>query len=166
MKHHLQLSASEVHRLERLFDQQMWALGRDATRPEGNLLVRRGFSRAAPPPGAATSGTYRLVDGDLELELSSLGVRATIGPHSVFLDRDPMARVLRGANPLALARLMRWLASYEAWVEAAAGPSWRQWALTQRSRPPALPAHEMASGWAAFAASLERESSQDSHTSA
>lgn len=161
-----QLSAREVQRLERLFDQQMWALGKDATRPGDNLLLRRGFDRAAPPPGAATSGTYRLIDGELELELSSLGIRATVGPNSVFLDRDPMARVLLAANPVALARLMRWMASYEVWVEEAVGASWRQWALMQRSRPPALPAHEMASGWAGFAASLERESSQDSHTSA
>jgi hypothetical protein len=64
----------------------------------GSDLLRRGFDRAAPPPGSATSGTYRLVDGDLEVELSSLGIRATVGPDSVFLDRDPMARVLRGAD--------------------------------------------------------------------
>lgn len=166
MKHHLQLSAREVQRLERLFDQQMWALGRDATRPEGNLLVRRGFSRAAPPPGAATSGTYRLVDGDLELELSSLGVRATVGPHTVFLDRDPMARVLRGADPLVLARLMRWLASYEAWIARAVDDSWRARTLTQRTRLPAVPAHDMASAWAGFAMSLERAPSEPTHASA
>jgi hypothetical protein len=153
-----QLSAREVQRLERLFDQQMWALGKDATRPGDNLLLRRGFSRTAPPPGAATSGTYQLVDGDLEVELSSLGIRATFGPRTVFLDRDPMALVLRRADPLALARLMRWLASYEAWVEASVGASWRRWTLTQRSRPPSLPADEMASGWAGFAANIERES--------
>jgi hypothetical protein len=150
-----QLSPQEMQTLERLFDQQMWALGRDATRPGDNLLIRRGFTRAAPPPGAATSGTYRLVDGDLELELSSLGIRVTVGTDSVYLDRDPMARVLRGANPLALALLMRWLASYESWVNEAVDASWREWTLRQRSRPPSLPAHEMAAGWTRLAVTIE-----------
>ena len=153
MKHHHidrdcgHLHAREVQRLHRLFDQQMWAFGRDTTCPEGNLLLRRGFVRTPPPPGAASSGTYRLVEGDLELELSSLGVRATRGAHSVFLDRAPMASLLRGADPLALVRLMRWLASYEAWVEQVAGPAWRSASLLQRSRPPVLPASEMANSW-------------------
>lgn len=150
-----QLSPREVQALERLFDQQMWALGKDATRPGDNLLLRRGFDRAAPPPGAATSGTYRLVDGDLEVELSSLGIRATVGPDSVFLDRDPMARVLRGADPRALARLMRWLASYELWVSNEVDPAWRESTLVQRSRRPAFTAGEMTASWSGFAALLE-----------
>ncbi|MBE2251446.1 MAG: hypothetical protein IAE78_18035 [Myxococcus sp.] len=150
-----QLKAREVQALERLFDQQMWALGRDAARSTGNLLLRRGFSRAPPAPGAKTSGTYRLREGALDLELSSLGVRATVEANTVFLDRAPMARVLRGAHPHALASLMRWLASYEAWVDGAAGASWRETTLEERSRPPSLPARQMAAAWQDFAASVE-----------
>jgi hypothetical protein len=151
------LGPSETQRLSRLFDQQMWAFGRDATRAGGNLLIHRGFVRTAPAAGVPTSGTYRLVEEGLELELSSVGVRATCSEGTVFLDRDPMPRVLANAPPFTLARLMRWLASYETWVEQAAGDQWREASLRQRSRAPAFPSFEMASSWHGFAARLEPE---------
>jgi hypothetical protein len=52
----------------------MWAFGRDATRAGGNLLIHRGFVRTAPAAGVPTSGTYRLVEEGLELELSSVRI--------------------------------------------------------------------------------------------
>lgn len=150
------LVQSDVQRLERLFDQQMWAFGRDATRSEGSLLLARGFERTPPPASRAVSGTYRLTDSGLELELSSLGVGARRDAREVFLDRDPMMRQLRYIDGPTLAALMRWLANYELWVHQTAGLDWRQRALLQRSRPPAFSAADMPALWRDFADTVSR----------
>jgi hypothetical protein len=153
------LPPRDVQRLERLFDQQMWAFGRDATRVEGNLLALRGFSRTPPPPGRDVSGTYRLREDGLELELSSLGVRARSAGGEVFLDRDPMMRQVPRVDGAALAALMRWVADYEAWVQRTAGADWRGAALGQRSRPPAFDAASMPHLWRELAARVDEGSS-------
>lgn len=148
------LPAPALQKLQRLFDQQMWALGRDVTRPGDNLLAQRGFLRQAPAPGAATSGVWRLEEGGLRLELSSVGARLSTEGRSVYLDREPLARQLRGVDPVPLARLLRWFADYERWVEARAA-GWRAQSLAQRSRPPAFAAPAMAEQWESFARQLE-----------
>jgi hypothetical protein len=153
------LSPRDLQRLERLFDQQMWAFGRDATRPGDNLLVRRGFSRSPPPPGREVSGTYRLASGDLEVELSSLGVRATAGERAVFLDRDPMSRQVPRVDATVFVKLLEWFANYELWVQDAAGREWRDSALRQRSRGPAFDAAEMPILWREFARKVEASTS-------
>jgi hypothetical protein len=149
------LPPHDVQRLERLFDQQMWAFGRDATRAEGNLLAQRGFTRTPPPPGRDVSGTYCWSSAGLELELSSLGVRARRGSGEVFLDRDPMARQLPRADRGSLAALLQWFADYEAWVQQTVGVDWREAALRQRSRPPAFPAADMPRLWRELAQTIE-----------
>jgi hypothetical protein len=149
------LPPRDVQRLERLFDQQMWVFGRDATRPDGNLLAQRGFARTPPPPGRDVSGTYRLTYGGLEVELSSLGVRARLGTGEVFLDRDPMARQMRRVEASGLAALLRWFADYETWVQQTAGADWRDAALRQRSRPAAFAPGEVPALWQALAEQVE-----------
>lgn len=157
----MNLPARALQEFQRLFDQQMWAFGRDVSRPDGNLLARRGFERGPAPIPGATSSLWRLHEDGLELQLSSLGVRATTQGRTVFLDRDPMAKVLRGADPLPLTELLQWFSEYERWVELHA-PSWRAESLGQRSRRAAFPAETMASRWHALA-ELIIEHASDHH---
>lgn len=150
----MDLPARALQELQRLFDQQMWAFGRDVSRPDGNLLAKRGFQRGPAPIPGATSSLWRLEEAGLTLELSSLGVRATTQGRSVFLDRDPMARVLRNADPLPLHVLLQWFAAYEQWVSSEC-EAWRAESLAQRSRPPAFAAESMPSRWLALAALVD-----------
>ncbi len=147
----MNLPPRALQELQRLFDQQMWAFGRDVSRPDGNLLARRGFERGPAPIPGATSSLWRLEENGLVLELSSLGVRATTQGRTVFLDRDPMAKVLRGADPIPLQALLLWFASYERWVWSQC-ETWREQSLTQRSRRPAFDAGTMADRWTSLAA--------------
>ncbi|MCA3012067.1 MAG: hypothetical protein INH41_06640 [Myxococcaceae bacterium] len=149
------LPQRDVQRLERLFDQQMWAFGRDATRAQGNLLALRGFTRTPPPSGRDVSGTYRLEERGLGVELSSVGVRGCVGGREVFLDRDPMAKQVPRLDGVALSALLAWFADYEGWVQAAVGPAWRAASLEARSRPPAFPAAQMQGLWRALAEQVE-----------
>jgi hypothetical protein len=139
------LGDGELNRLERLFDQQMWALGRDVTSPHGNLLALRGLRRVPAPPGAAVSSTW--VDPAAGVELSSAGVRVAREAAPLVLDRGPLKPQLVDAPPEALGALAGWFADYEAWVEGAAGAAWRDASLRQRTRPPRFTPLEAQALW-------------------
>jgi len=152
----MNLPARELQELQRLFDQQMWAFGRDVIKPGDNLLARRGFQRTPAPLSAqATSSVWKLTERDLELELSSVGVRLTTAGRCLFLDRDPTPNVLLQADPAPLARLLEWFSHYERWVEAQSS-TWRAESLAQRSRRPAFAAETMAPRWSTFADEVRR----------
>lgn len=150
----MSLSARAVQELERLFDQQMWAFGRDVVRPAGNLLALRGCRKTPSESPGATSSVWRLSEPGLELELSSRGVRAVVDGRACFLDREPMPKLLREADVVPLPGLFAWFARYEAWVEEQC-PGWREESLGQRSRRPSFPAQVMSARWAAFAEAVE-----------
>lgn len=147
------LSDRDVHWLEKLFDQQMWALGRDVVSPMGNLLARRGLVRLPAPPGASVSSTW--VDREAGLSLNSAGVRLARNTEDIFFDRGPLKPQLARAGPKALGTIARWFAEYEDWVAKTAGLTWRAHSLAQRSRPPRFTAEAMPLEWARFAALLE-----------
>lgn len=138
-------------RLERLFDQQMWAFGCDVRRPGDNLLARRGLVRRAAEPGAPGSGVWQGEEDGLTLALSSVGVAAARGGLALHLRRDPMGRQLVGVSPSLLAELFCWFARYEDWVATVAEPGWRGRALASRTRRPFLAAPEVAQAWRALA---------------
>lgn len=144
----MDLGDRELSRLEKLFDQQMWALGRDVQAPLGNLLALRGLTRRPAPEGAAVSSTW--VDAARGVELSSAGVRVTHPRGALFLDRGPLKPQLRGAPAVALGALAGWFADYEAWVQHAAGPAWRADSLRLRTRPARFTPDEAREAWAAL----------------
>ncbi len=152
------LDARQTGQLERLLDQQMWALGKDATAPQGNLLARYGFERQ-PPARPEVSGSYHLSWEGGQLVLSSLGVWVGDGSAHLFLDRGPpfqpkLGGPMFGSNAppkgdgwshraRLLACLLRWVINYEQWVKADQGPDWRPATLFARSRRPRLTAEEL-----------------------
>jgi hypothetical protein len=156
----VEFDSRQTQRLERLFDQQMWVLGRDAARPSDNLLVRRGFVRTEPPVRSAASALYRLNEHGLALELSSRGVLASVEEYVVFLDRDPMARQLRRTEATVLQRLMTWFAEYEEWVAETVGDAWRSATLSQRTRRAAYAGSEMPQIWRELAVGVAKGSSR------
>lgn len=133
--------ARATQQLEALFDQQMWALGRDVLRPGGNLLAARGLARRA------TSSTWFAEYDWGHLELCSSGVGVTCTERSLRLERGPVGPQLREASPLLFMQLATWFADYEAWVPHAAGSTWRHDTLTARTRPPRFAASDMEPLW-------------------
>lgn len=141
------MTPRDLQRLERLFDQQMWCLGRDVLRPGDNLLAARGFHRTPAPTGAATSSFWRLRCDDADLELSSLGVRLTRGAESLFVPRNATLRHVREADPALVAWLCAWFAAWEDWVGRRCGDAWRTQTLAERTRRAAVPGPEMSDAW-------------------
>jgi hypothetical protein len=133
--------------LERLFDQQMWCLGRDVMRPGDNLLAARGFRRTPAPAGAATSSLWHLRSDDADLELSSLGVRVTHAARSLFISRNATPRNVREADPALMAWLCAWFAAWEDWVRSRCGDAWRTQTLSERTRRAVVPGPEMSDAW-------------------
>lgn len=151
------LSARQIGQLERILDQQMWALGRDANAPQGNLLVLYGFERRAAIR-ADVSGSYQLRWEGGDLVLSSLGIQVIEQTTSLFLDRGPFKPTLSlgptfSQHPfnaqhwalvsVLLQRALRWICSYEHWIGSNTGEAWRVATLAVRSRPPRLGATEL-----------------------
>ncbi|MEW6435333.1 MAG: hypothetical protein AB1730_27885 [Myxococcota bacterium] len=144
----MDLSDRELSRLEKLFDQQMWALGRDVQSSVGNLLARRALTRRPAPDGAAVSSTW--VDEARGVELSSAGVRVMHPRGALFLGRGPLKPQLQGAPTAALGALAGWFSDYEAWVDVEAGPAWRAESLALRTRPARFTPAEARAAWAAL----------------
>jgi hypothetical protein len=159
------LPAREWGQVQRLLDQEMFCLGRDAAREEGNLLVAHGLVRTPAPPGSTSSSRYRCVlpDGG-QLGLCSFGIylREAGGGPALFLDRQPM-RVRLTPSPLEavlgvrelpadaqpprdveaqgharrlLGGVLSWVARYEAWVQETLGPDYRTACLARLGRRP------------------------------
>ena len=165
------LPAAAWGRLERLFDQQMYCLGRDVMSPAGNLLLARGLTRQSAPSGSPSSSLYIEEGAGTCTGLCSFGLYHRTSSHgtALFLDRGPLkARLTRagatevlgmrtppddlreatGEQERCVARALlgsalRWLAAYEAWVAREMGPAYRSACVAARSRPPRVPAGEM-----------------------
>jgi hypothetical protein len=142
---------SDLARLERLFDLQMWAFGCDARHPEGNLFARRGMECMPPPPGAARSSTRTEQVGGVTVRLSSLGLSVRRGERELSLARGPLGRALAQA-PELLPVAAEWVLAWERWVDQEAGPGWRGESLLTRRRPAHLDAAALRAAWAAVTA--------------
>lgn len=147
----LALSASEARALETLFDHQMWAFGRDVTRPAGNLFVLRGLRRVAAPLGALVSSTWVHQEEGAQVSLSSRGVAYAGGGERLLLERGPLQPQLRGAPLHLVPALAAWVRRYERWVHEVA-PGWRESSLAARQRPSRYDAARLEAAWAQWAA--------------
>lgn len=160
-----------------LLDQQLWCLGRDIARPDGNVLLGLGMCRYRAPGGEASS-LYTLYTAAVEsggsLFLWGFGAMyAEPGAGGVFVRRHDFAPRLTAResavgvfDPVALGRLTTptaarelaavrtllprlagWFARYEHWIAETHGPAYRTAVLAVRAKPPAVPAGHMAAAW-------------------
>ena len=135
-----------VQHLERLFDQQMWAFGRDVNSPHGNLLAWRGLVRSPPPQGSKVSSTWTDC-GEPRVALSSTGLILDGGGGlTLTMERGPLQKQLRDANEEPLRVLTRWCATYELNLQTAY-PGWREASLGLRSKRPWCSANSMPRLW-------------------
>jgi hypothetical protein len=154
--------------LQPLFHQQCWCWGEDIRRPEGNLLLARGFIRER----GARSSRYHLAEAGVCITLWAFGAcfgdadagGVFIDRHSLRLKLGPMvppdawsAAALRGyhsprtarevsqAGALS-ARFASWVADYEEWVPTVTHPGYRTEVLS-RWDAAVVPARAMATKW-------------------
>lgn len=168
-----------------LLDHQLWCLGCDIRRPEGNLLLAFGFERRRAPAGANGGSAYRLtcdVEG-VTVTCWGFGIGVEVDDRRLFLRRHPFSMELVGADVLrtvgwevpprmpvlalaedvsaraALARACGVWRAYERWVESTVGASWRLRCWGERPRHVRrrlrFEAGALADGWCAVAASLD-----------
>jgi hypothetical protein len=147
------LARKDVVRLEKLFDQQMWAFGRDVQSPSGNLLIHYGMSKST----ATQEGRSSLYRKD-PVSLDSTG--AQLG--AVRLERGPLKN---SGSTTELQQLLRWLLTYERWVRVTA-PEWRSIALNARRRPVPFSASAMLEVYEQLIAALHRSDTPDQSTEA
>jgi hypothetical protein len=169
-----------------LLDQQLWCWGRDIVRPQGNVLLRYGFSRSRPPEGRFGSSAYTLrPDPRIRITLWGFGVfYGSAGSGGLFLKRRSFSPLLtpqpdpggawsqadlppvhspasreecRTARRL-LCGVLGWIAEYERWVRTELGPDHRRLCVAEWPKA-ALPADEMAEGWLKLARFFEEEES-------
>jgi hypothetical protein len=156
-----------------LFDQQCWCWGRDIARPAGNVLLGLGMCRHRAPARGSSLYTARTPAGGV-VWLWAFGTALTdpaagtvyvgrygfaprltrradfVGVHDPAdlgrLARPTTAREWQTARRL-LADLARWAAGYEHWVAETLGTDYRAASLSARSKPPVVPARDMAAAW-------------------
>ncbi len=132
-----------------LLDVQFWQIGRDVEHPDGNLLVRLGFTRTTQPGDPRTPGRYQRQDGaagHTSVFLWRCGLYLGSVEHAVLLVRGRRPRVVHvypddvydqdevwalhaAGSPCSCTELREasvWLADYEASVEQLAGVAHRQ----------------------------------------
>ena len=158
-----------------LFDQQMWCLGRDIARPEGNVLLDLGMCRYRPPDLTRSGTLYAAtVEPAGSLFLWGFGAMyAAPGLGGVFVRRygftprlsaresavgvftpDQLGPLTGPASPhdyrrlwTLLPRLVGWFAGYEHWVAERFGTAYREHCLAARGKANAAPARDMARDW-------------------
>ena len=82
-----QLPSSLQKRGKVLLNQQCWLWGQDVRRPEGNLLLERGFERLRPPEEAGGATQYTLfLTNDLRVRLWGFGMYFG-GVQGVYVNR-------------------------------------------------------------------------------
>lgn len=165
----------------KLLTQQCWYWGCDVRRPEGNLLLAHGFTRARPPEGAAGSSRYTLCpDPSTQIILWSFGLFCgQEGAGGLFLDRFRYAPLLldapalpptiweigglpplrhpaaddRARLALLLDRTIAWTIAYERGILNTAGRAYREACLAAWTRRRlGLPVDALIPGWQVFAA--------------
>lgn len=140
---------------ELLLHHQCWFFGCDIHHPNGNLLIRYGFERCGAGDNKAGSNCYRLRGAEpLEVNLWGWGVffgNASLG--GIFIKRYdfrprlfergkldapvfkseqlPPNRLPRQSEEVKTARhltvdFIRWILSYEEWIENECGAKWRR----------------------------------------
>lgn len=165
-----------------LMHQQCWCWGQDVRRPEGNLLLEYGFERSRPPEGVSGSSRYTLHRDGANLALWGFGAGYAVeGCGGIYVNRycfvprwladraalDPVWRAEQMASlrrPFTrreirrsrrlLRSLIRWIATYERWVESACGPHYRARTLASWHRT-SIPAACLALEWELLARHVE-----------
>jgi len=153
--------AADRHLLAELLDQQMWFFGRDIQHPDGNLLLRFGFSRERPPSEVSGTSRYAIATDGGTLVLWGWGAVWRDGhPHALLLRRHgPGPRLISAQGALdsvwahtalvgtpaqsdaesaRLHTLLRdfaaWVHHYEQWVRTTCGEAWRAECAALRPR--------------------------------
>ncbi len=142
-----QLPSSLQKRGKVLLNQQCWLWGQDVRRPEGNLLLERGFERLRPPEEAGGATQYTLfLTNDLRVRLWGFGMYFG-GVQGVYVNRyefvprsasfayewqtaETMGSFHRCSEANFLAMAADWIADYESWVLKVAGVLHREKALS------------------------------------
>jgi hypothetical protein len=167
-----------------LLEQQLWALGCDIRRPEGNLLIAAGCKRLAAPANLECASCYKAIcRSGARLSLRGFGLVCEHGSlGALFISRDNFTpqwtpRTSSDWSPWRLedvagwrakpsshaaevsilaAAAAEWLAQYETGVVELLGPEYRQSTLDQRQRSCMAPigGAEMASRWSQIAEDL------------
>ncbi|MBM3736134.1 MAG: hypothetical protein FJW39_10140 [Acidobacteria bacterium] len=165
-----------------LMHQQCWCWGQDVRRPNGNLLLEYGFERSGPPAEVSGSSRYLLDRDGARIVLWGFGVGYVVeGVGGIYVNRycfvprwmgefAPIDSVWRAEELASLRRpftrreirrsrrllqsLMRWIASYERWVEETWGPHYRAGTLVAWNRT-SIPATRMAVEWKLLAQHVE-----------
>lgn len=112
----LKLAPSIHHRMEALFQQQMWLWGQDIRAPQGNLLKAYGFAYASGAQATALkqdkghhSSRYTFTVSNAEpfyLFLWSFGLALSDGQQTLFTERHRLSwRVLCTALPAEVSQL-------------------------------------------------------------
>jgi len=166
--------------LEKLMHQQCWCWGCDIRRESGNLLLAFGASRVRPEaPGQLRSSAYHvpLADNGWAV-LWGFGVamvpakggplvlyRYHTMPHIVSQpdalrtvwcrdDLPPLERADTAPAWWAALNVFRWIASYERWVLAHAGATWRI-QCARESKDSVVPGNALANAWLDLAERIE-----------
>ncbi len=136
-----------------LLDQQLWCLGRDIVRSEGNLLIQYGLNKSSPPAGERGRSSYHELSGGTSLVLWGWGVfvgaevlgglilkRYAFQPLFAHSYRPPLhvwhwddlqgyERPAGSDDEVRAAQLMQrfadWVIGYETWVQREFGVSYR-----------------------------------------
>ena len=168
----------------RLFDLEMWLLGRDVRPPHG-LLTRAGLTRLRSDRAeAGVSSAYAgALPGGGVLVLWAFGALcrpAACGGCAVFFPRDgfrpelvhaceaptfhprdlgprraPVASWEVAGARRAAGALARWLAGYEGWVAERLGDGYRAALVSDWRKSPPVASRQLAATWAELAPRLE-----------
>jgi hypothetical protein len=165
-----------------LLHQQCWCWGQDIRSPRGNLLMTHGFERRRPPSADAGQATCYVLHTSTHATVRLWGFGLAYTPQqgtAVFSGRyrfaptpltcpSVMHDVWSGAGmPDAIpataiasptwwtmVAAMRWMATYERWIPAAAGDGWRA-ATTKGWREAAVPGDALGPAWDELAEAIE-----------
>jgi len=136
---------SAILPLGHLLDVQFWLMGRDVEHPDGNLLLRLGFTRErSPSPGLPSRYHRRDAEGPVVIWPCGLylstpdhdcllvrgrppAVVGDVDPGSMFDPAEVIAAMQRGrpCPPAALTQASRWLADYESAIAHTVGVAHR-----------------------------------------
>jgi len=161
---------------ENLLGQQLWCWGRDIKHKEGNLLMRYGFQRHRQPSIDDREGSscYRLDADSRHIALWGFGVFFGVRRlGGIFLSRfgfepgwanvESISLGIRWPEELPVfgrprqsgqwdrahrlcREALRWISTYETWVQRTAGREFRERCVSEWMRPVVV-AEKMASSW-------------------
>jgi hypothetical protein len=156
----IKLTPALCRKGRKLLHAQCWAWGRDVRHAEGNLLLRYGFERLRHSEEVSGSSQYTTRWEGLTVRLWGFGIY--IGrEQGIYMNRfefQPRTAVLADAwapeqlSPGArshdialLLAFLRWVCSYEQWIDQTQGRAYRKSVLAQFGKLPESP--HLASEW-------------------